>query len=147
MKFNSSQFTPTEHSTAEDKAKFANQFVEFVSGGFRRSDFPKWFYTRLSMTFGHIAHYNQEGFYSYFFEDTAAKVNFLKWCAEAGCYGSPKFTYCDVEREIQTWLRANNCVARATMELKSEIENSDRTEYDRLKGKFERTNPSQNYKL
>ena len=30
------------------------------------------------MTFGHIAHYNQSGFYSEFFESTMDKVRFLE---------------------------------------------------------------------
>ena len=103
--FTAEQFTPTKFDTAEDKAKFANHFVRFVESDFKSTLFPKWFYTRLSMTFGHIAHYNQSGFYSEFFESTMDKVRFLEQTRLAGCYGSPEHTYCDVERVIVKWVR------------------------------------------
>jgi hypothetical protein len=109
--FSASQFTDyaeSRFSTAQDKAKFANQFVKFVRGGYKRTDFPKWFYTRLSMTFGHYAHYNQEGFYSDFFDcfDPAqGKAEFLRQTLSYGCYGDARFTYCDVEKALQQWLK------------------------------------------
>lgn len=102
--FTADQFTPTEWSTAEDKAKFANQFVVFVESGFARDKFPKWFYTRLSMTFGNIAHYNQEGFYATWFMDTDSKMEFLQNVIAYPCYGSSSFTYSDVEIALQNWL-------------------------------------------
>ena len=106
--FTAEQFTPTKFDTAEDKAKFANHFVRFVESDFKSTLFPKWFYTRLSMTFGHIAHYNQSGFYSEFFESTMDKVRFLEQTRLAGCYGSPEHTYCDVERVIVKWVVARS---------------------------------------
>ena len=75
--FNASQFTATQHSTAEDKAKFANQFVKFVQSDFRSKEFPIWFYQRLSMTFGHIAHYDRGGFFHTFFDDQEGKLEFI----------------------------------------------------------------------
>ena len=108
MKFTPEQFTPTEWDTAAQKAKFANQFVKFVSGGFQIKHFPKWFYKRLSNTFGHIAHYNLAGFYSTFFDNTEGKLRFISMCLSGGGYGGPEYTYCDVERALKKWMRRSD---------------------------------------
>ena len=55
--FSPSQFVPTEWSTAADKAKFGNTLLRFLDADCPRELFTKKFYTRLSMTFGNIAHY------------------------------------------------------------------------------------------
>jgi len=97
-------FTPTEHSSADNKARFANHFVRFVEGGFKRTVFPYWFYTRLSMCFGHIAHYNSGGFYDVWFSSPERRQRFLAHAMAYGCYGQPEFTYCDVEKALGRWL-------------------------------------------
>lgn len=61
--FTANQFTATKWESAEQKAKFANHFVRFVKSGFKPTLFYSWFYKRLSMTFGHIAHFNRQGFW------------------------------------------------------------------------------------
>ena len=108
MKFTAAQFTPTEHSTSEDKAKFANQFVKFVTNGFKEKDFPKWFYNRLSMCRQHIAHYNQGGFYDVWFSSEFKQDDFMRHWALQDVYGDPKYTYSDVERVLQTWCQNIN---------------------------------------
>src|SRR3990167_862659 len=60
-------YTATEFDTAADKEKFELQFKRFVMSDFAENKFPNWFYKSLSMTFGHIAHYNKAGFYSTFY--------------------------------------------------------------------------------
>jgi hypothetical protein len=55
--FSPSEFVPTEFSTAADKADFGNMFLHFLDADCERNLFTKKFYNRLSMTFGHIAHY------------------------------------------------------------------------------------------
>ena len=107
MKFTEDQFIATEHSSTKDKAKFANKFVSFVESRYKRSDFSKWFYKRLSMTFGHIAHYNQEGFYSVFFTTKEDQARFVEQCLRYPCYGDPGYTYSDGELALQKWLRTN----------------------------------------
>jgi hypothetical protein len=127
--FKASQFIPTQWDTATTKAKFANQFMKFVKGGFQEKDFPKWFYSRLSNTFGHIAHYDQYGFYEHFFSGEEGKLAFLRHTQDWGCYGQPEFTYCDVEREIQKWLFSSgeadkvrsSCFGMLKAQMKQEI--------------------------
>jgi hypothetical protein len=101
QQFCAGEFVATQWDSAEDKAKFANHFVRFVRSGYKRTLFPKWFYRRLSMCFGHIAHYNQAGFYAEWFADDSGRFlrNVLQW----GCYGDPAYTYSDVERALQTY--------------------------------------------
>jgi hypothetical protein len=52
-----SEFEPTEWSTAAEKASFGNTLLHFLDADCPRRLFTKRFYTRLSMTFGNIAHY------------------------------------------------------------------------------------------
>lgn len=87
-----------------EKVKFINQYKKFVSNGFQKKHFPKWFYVRLSMTFGHIAHYNQQGFYDYWFDSEENKQQFIEQHKKWPCYGEPEYTYSDAENEIREWL-------------------------------------------
>lgn len=52
-----SEFVPTEFATADDKAQFGYALLHFIEEEWRESLFTKNFYNRLSMCFGHIAHY------------------------------------------------------------------------------------------
>lgn len=98
------KLSPTQWETVTSKVKFGNQFVKFFKSGFSRTQFPKWFYTRLSMCFGMIAHYDQNGFYKTFFTDDVDKADFVRQILNYPCYGSPAFTYSDIEKQIQQWL-------------------------------------------
>jgi hypothetical protein len=55
--FHPSEFVPTKFSSAQDKADFGNAFLYFIESEWARTAFSKSFYNRLSMCFGHIAHY------------------------------------------------------------------------------------------
>ena len=52
-----SEFVPTKFSTSQDKADFGNTLLHFIESEWARTAFSKSFYNRLSMCFGHIAHY------------------------------------------------------------------------------------------
>lgn len=128
--------TPTQFSTVQDKEKFVAQFKKFVESDFSANKFPKWFYTRLSMTFGHIAHFNQGGFFDVFFRSNGGKLDFLRRTLKYECYGSPDYTFSDAEREIQNWIKEGDFEFKY-LDLKSaEIEAGERAEYERLKAKF-----------
>ncbi len=103
--FTADQFTPTRWDDAEEKARFARRFIRFVESDFAERQFPHTFYRRLALTFGHIAHYNRHGFYGEFFTATEGKVRFLRMTLAHPCWGDPAFTYSDVERSLQSWLR------------------------------------------
>ena len=100
-KFTAEQFIATKWEPAEQKAKFANHFVKFVKSGYKYSLFHKWFYNRLSMCFGFIAHYNKNGFYDTYFADIEKIVRFWQVIENFPCYGDPEYTYSDVEKVLQ----------------------------------------------
>lgn len=133
-------FTATKWNMAEDKEKFAAQFVKFVESDFAASKFPKWFYERLSNTFGHAAMYNRDGFYNYCFTDTGRKVQFLEGIMDYPCYGKPDYTYSDVEAYLQEWLREHAVLEAYRQKLAAERDAFERAEYLRLKAKFEGAN-------
>lgn len=99
------QFVDSKFSTKEEKAKFANHFVRFVNSGFKKSLFYDWFYKRLSMTFGHIAHYNRLGFWETWFESPNDQACFMHHTKTAQIYGDPAFTYCDVELALKNFFK------------------------------------------
>ena len=98
-------FKATEFSTVEEKEKFAKHFQKFVESGFSERLFYKWFYTRLSMSFGFIAHYNKACFYDTFFVYQSTQREFLEQVLSYPCYGDSAWTYSDVEKYLQGWLR------------------------------------------
>jgi hypothetical protein len=134
--FDASQFTPTQFSTAEEKARFANHFVRFVEKDFPWTLFHKQFYNRLSMTFRHIAHFNQHRFYSVFFRTTADKVRFLRWTLQP-VFGDPAYTYVDAEREIHSWLFTTGLLEVYEQRLREETECHERQLLATLKAKYE----------
>jgi hypothetical protein len=134
--FEASQFTPTRWDTAQAKRWFAKQFVRFVQSDFAARHFTKRFYHRLSMTFGHIAHYNQGGFWEHFFTTTADKVRFLEQTHEHPCGGDPAWTYSDVERELKAWLRLEETLERYRRKLTDETESTERAQLARLREKY-----------
>lgn len=129
-------YTATQWSTVQDKEKFVRQFIKFVTKGFRFCDFPKWFYIKLSNCFGHIAHYNQGGFYETFFQSTQDKAAFVQHCLEADTYGSPAFTFCDVEKELQQWLKDNKFLEKLERQAHQEQEDEERKTLARLQAKY-----------
>lgn len=100
-------YTATEHATVADKEKFEKHFKRFVESGFKDTLFPKWFYTRLSMCFGNIAHYDRNNFYEHFFTNAQDQAKFLKQCRSYNCPGDPAYTYSDVEKVLRDWINNN----------------------------------------
>ena len=135
--FRDSEFTPTEFSSAADKAWFANHLLRFIAEDFPPILFTKRFYNRLSMTFGHIAHTNMHGFWGVFFEDLPGRIRFLERIVRWPCHGDPAFTYCDVERAVARRVAATGLIERYRVALTEEIEQHERQQLDRLKAKYE----------
>lgn len=110
IKFTADQFKSTKWDTAEEKAKFCNQFTKFVDNGFQYEHFPKWFYRHLTNLFGFIAHYNQDGFYEHYFarsDELERGGTFLyecqhPWFGISGGNGADSWG--DVELALQCWI-------------------------------------------
>jgi len=135
--FRDSEFTPTEWSSAADKAWFGNHLLRFIAEDFPPTLFTKRFYNRLSLTFGHIAHYNMHGFWGVFFEDLPGKIHFLEQTAAWPCHGDPEFTFSDVERAVARRIAPTGLIERYRTALADEFEQSERQQLDRLKAKYE----------
>lgn len=136
-KFTADQFIPTQWSSAEDKAKFANKFAHFVLSDFKENLFSKSFYKRLSHCFGHIAHFDQRGFYHTWFATPHDKLNFLKAAIHWPCFGQEDFTYCDVERALKAWIIKSGMLDHYAKAAEQDTENHERAELARLKAKYE----------
>lgn len=130
-------YTATKWSTAEDKEKFVKHFIKFVEKGFPQLLFTKAFYHRLMNTFGHIAHYNQLGFWEEFFTNSANKARFLEMTMNFPCYGDPTYTFCDAEREIQRLIKEKDLLHKWNQIASNEQTTAEFDEYKRLKSKFE----------
>jgi hypothetical protein len=130
-------FTATKWSTSQDKAAFGGALLKFMANDFPRNGFKKALYTRLSMTFGHIAHNDVFGFFSTFFEDETGKIDFLEQTLQWPCWGDPAFTFCDVERVIQTRLRSSGLLDLKRAQLAAQARQRERAQFERLKAKYE----------
>ncbi len=134
-KFTAAQFTANDQHAAEDKARFANHFVRFVETGFKPTVFPEWFYHRLSCTFGHIAHFNRNGFYETWFSTTRRRRDFLQRCLTHPFYMGAPFS--DAEDACRQWVRKSGLVAKLSVQVALEVETKERAELARLKAKYE----------
>jgi hypothetical protein len=136
-RFQAESFTPTKWSTAEEKAKFANHLLVFIAADCPESKFTKTFYNRLSQCFGFVAHCDRDGFLAEFFTCTADKLRFVRCLTECPCYGSPEFTFSDVERAISAEIRSMNYVEAYERKLAREIETRERQMLAALQAKYQ----------
>lgn len=140
--FTTYEFTPTEFDSREDKVWFANHFIGFLEAGCPERLFTKRFYRRLSLSFGHIAHYDIHGFRAEWFSSTRARAAFIRHTLDHRPAGDPAFTYSDVERAIQTHLRSSSLPNLYEMEAEAELEARERSLLSTLKAKYERNDPT-----
>jgi hypothetical protein len=131
-----SDFTATKFSTAADKAEFGNTLLRFIESEWALALFTKSFYNRLSMCFGHIAHYNRTQFYEEWFSSLAAQVRFLKHTLRFPCYGDPEYTFSDAERAIQREIVNRNYLARYELRLAEEQQATDLALLRQLENKY-----------
>ncbi|MGA3374040.1 MAG: hypothetical protein ABSC48_20060 [Terracidiphilus sp.] len=131
-----SEFVPTKFSTAQDKADFGNMFLYFIESEWTRTVFAKSFYNRLSMCFGHIAHYDAAGFYETWFTADADQLRFLRHTLDWPCWGDPEYTFCDVERAIQQEIRKRNYLARHELRAAEAARSSEMETLKRLEAKY-----------
>jgi len=136
-RFQAESFTPTKWSTAEEKSKFANHLLAFIAADCPESKFTKAFYNRLSQCFGFVAYYDRAGFLAEFFTCTDDKLRFVRCLTECPCYGSPEFTFSDVERAISAEIRSMSYVQTYERKLAREIETRERQKLAVLQAKYQ----------
>ena len=133
--FSGNEFTSTKWEPADAKAEFANKLCRFIAADFKEAMFTKTLYRRLSLCFGHIAHYDSFGFFDHFFRDLRGKVAFLEEALLWPPCGDPAYTFCDVERAVQARLRTCNLLAAYRALRAAEIEGAERELLRRLQSK------------
>lgn len=80
-------FTDGQFMTAAEKEKVYKGFVKFVASDFQRTKFTKAMYSFLNLSsFGFIAHYDIDGFYSCRFANPKGRIETLKAIAERTIY-------------------------------------------------------------
>ncbi len=134
--FSAEEFTPTEFSTAQDKAAIGNHFLRFIESDWKQTIFTRTFYNRLSNCFGHIAHYDLHGFYETWFAHDALRLSFLQHTLRFSCYGDPAYTFSDVERAIKAELRRRPLVAQYEARVAAAIRVRELAQLEWLQAKY-----------
>jgi hypothetical protein len=132
--FQSEQFTNDPHFNAQKKAEFANHFAVFVNSGFNYKHWNQWFYNRLSLCFGFIAHFDSEGFWHNYFATSLGKVEFLLQCT--GEMGKSDWHFNDLELAIRDWILDNEFTRVYIDIYTAEEEMKERKELLRLLEKY-----------
>lgn len=104
----SGKFIATEWATPLVKADCLLWLQAFMGNGCGKSMWHKKAYRNLSQhLFGHIAHYNMDGFWHTWFEKETQCHIWVDNIAERTVYGDPAWTWSDVEAAIKIWLAAD----------------------------------------
>ena len=131
-----SAFVPTKFSSAADKADFGNALLHFLEADCPQELFTKKLYNRLSMTFGHIAHYDRSGFYDTWFSRARHKAAFIEKTLRWPCHGDPEFTFSDVEHAVQQIMRERNYLARLELKAAEALRAAELKDLERLEAKY-----------
>jgi hypothetical protein len=136
--FTATDFVPTKWSTAEEKASFGNNLLHFMMAGFVVERFTEKLYTRLSMCFGHIAHYDRHGFADTWFDSPESIAAFVNHLMQWPCHGDPGYTFSDVEQAVQREVAKLNLVATVNEAAASSIRARELALLDALESKYRR---------
>ena len=136
--FCSEDFTPTKWAAAEEKARMANKLTRFILGGFQQGSFTKRMYQRLSNMFGHIAHYDINGFYSTWFADVKSCHEWVEHVSSSWLsgIGDPKFTWSDVEKALVQWIKDNQIQEQLDELYQLDVEHKERSLLTALQQKY-----------
>jgi hypothetical protein len=137
--FTEADFTATKFVTAKEKAKIANNLTRFILSGFKQCSFSQAIYTHLSNMFGHIAHYNINGFYETWFSSPQERCKWAEYVLRGGmygCVGSPAHTRSDVEKALMAWMRDNHIAEQLEAIYRAEVEARELTLLRSLQAKY-----------
>ena len=93
-------FRTGRFAAAEEKSRFLVALVEFLCNHCDRDRFTRLIYAGLSQHLGHIAHYNEQGFYENWFEDHVLRVLFLRRHMHEQTFGEWR----DVGNAFKRWV-------------------------------------------
>lgn len=137
--FTADRFTSTEYDSAEEKAKWANAMVNFIEKGFREQDFTRRVYTGLYVhLYGHIAHYNQQGFYDEWFSTDKSRLAWFLHAVNNTPKGSPRnWLWDDVEIAFAEWIFESGLIGEYSERIVKATEERERALLAQLKAKYE----------
>jgi len=139
-----SDFIPTKFSSAADKADFGNALLHFLDADCPQGLFTEKLYRRLSMTFGHIAHYDRSGFYDTWFTRARHRAAFVEKTLHWPCHGDPEFTFSDAESAIQQVMRERNYFGRFELNAAEALRAAELRDLERLEAKYRSQKPQEN---
>ena len=141
--FEPSDFIESRFSPTTQKAQFANRLVRLIAGDFKPSLFTKALYADLVLSFGFIAHYDRDGFYSAQLSTLPRRIEFLQTLYRGGIYasasgptGDPSIGRADVERAFyhQPWLAQR--ITHLKVTLAQTVAAGERADLRRLAHKY-----------
>lgn len=124
--FIQTEFQNSRNFPPNVKSAFANQFVRLVCSKFSLTEFPKWFYMKLSCTFGLSGLWDRENFYSSHFIGTVKQHDFIKRCVEYKVVGLANWTMGDAETAIQQWLKDNFILQALAIKIQEEKDEQEK---------------------
>ena len=101
--FTADRFTATQHSTAEEKARFCDALCQVRPQRVFAQSVQDRVLPTVSNIFGHIANYDETGFWEVWFATPAKQRQFVRRIHEWVPVGDPHFCWSDVERELKSW--------------------------------------------
>ncbi|MBS0988655.1 hypothetical protein JK182_08250 [Acetobacter okinawensis] len=128
--------TATQYDSAEEKAKLGNAILGFIAKGMPHQSWNKRLYHQVSNMWGFIAHYNRECFGARYFNSTEGRISFLETIERAGCHGSPRWTWCDVEVIIQRRVKDARLSDAYRLQERQDIEQHERAQLAFLMAKY-----------
>lgn len=139
--FHAEQFTATQWDSALDKATWANAMSSWAKRGFTKNGWRENIYHQLHVhMYGHIAHYNQEGFYAAWFADIHRQLGWLQYAVDGGAFagglGDPAYTWSDVELALSVWIHESGLIDHYQQLCSQDIETKERTLLAHLQLKY-----------
>ena len=137
-RYSAALFVDGSYGGAAGKARTTNAILKFIDSGFDRDLFTRQVYSGgLMYMFGHIAHYNQSGFFSTWFDSDSDILNWLVYVSEARLYGDADCTLIEVERIVQKFVRDSGLIALYEGRIARAQEEAERAQLAALKAKYE----------
>lgn len=135
--FSAEQFTPTRFDSAADKAKWANAMARWAQKGFPEQGFTKNLYYHLYQhMYGHIAHYNQWGFFGEWFANDQKCLSWLLHAAKSQAYGDPAHTWSDVALAFTAWVKQSGLIELYQQKVDQAKEAQERAQLAYLQQKY-----------
>lgn len=128
-------FRDTPFDTAAEKHKVFKDLKRFIETGMPKERFTKKLYQHLSLHFGHIAHYNLDGFYETWFQTPKNQLDFLKKHRDEEI-GSPDNAWNDVRMALAQWLKEKEIIGELEQTIREARYQHDLQLLEDLMGRY-----------